>query len=1049
MSGRVTAIDVVESNPNEIYIGTASGGLWKTESGGLEWNPLFDEENVASIGALCIYQAHPDIIWAGTGEGNPRNSITSGYGIYKSIDGGITWELKGLEKTRNIHRVIIDPTNPDIVYVGAIGSPWGPHPERGVYKTTDGGQNWEQVLFTNESSGCADLVMDPANPNKLIAAMWEHQRWPWFFNSGGEGSGLYITWDGGKNWKKMTDKDGLPEGMLGRMGLAIAGSDPNRVYALIESNENALYRSDNGGLNWRKMADENIGNRPFYYYDIFCDPNDPDRLYTLYSGVNKSEDGGATFKSFMGRIHPDHHAWYIHPSNSDYMIDGNDGGLAITTDRGATWRFITNLPLGQFYHVNYDMEFPYNVCGGLQDNGSWIGPSTVLSRGGIQYYHWQILMGGDGFDVVPDSLDSRFGYGMSQGGNVSRYDKLTGMTESIKPLHPEGLDLRFHWNSAIAHDPVDLKTIYFGSQFVHKSSDQGRSWDIISPDLTTNNPEKLKQNESGGLTYDVTGAENHCTILAISPSPANNQVIWVGTDDGNLQLTTDGGKTWTNLIANIKEAPECAWIPVVYASNHDEGEAFVVINNYRQNDFTPYLFHTTNFGKSWKRIADDESVWGYCLSVVQDPVEPDLVFLGTEYGLYFSLDRGQNWNRWTNGYPTVSTMDLKIHPREHDLIIGTFGRSLYILDDIRPLRDLASEGAEVMDKKIHLFPTSKAYRMSTKSQAGVYSAGNGFFSGQTKRTGALIKYSVDEPIKARQRGSTDQEDSEMDARREEMMARMRSMGRGASGFGGRMDASNREFEPVKIDIINMEGKKIQTVESYPKAGVNVANWSMDEQIEQSESQRRMGQQATSQRRRGRGGIQALPGRYKIVASYGGERDSTFIDIDLDPRIPYKMEDLIEKREVYLAFKKKADLLTEASNRLNQAKASLELIEKQIPRGRGEEIREIRSRTSTVSDTLTSIMEELSPPRGENPQRATRGVVGVQSKVQSASRGLTSGYGPVTGTQKVRIELAEATLKDFLAKVNRFFEGTWVEYKEFIQGSNLTPFTDGEFKKLEW
>ena len=461
MSGRVTAIDVVADNPNTIYIGAASGGIWKSETGGLEWEPIFDDQAVANIGSLCIYQANPDIIWAGTGEGNPRNSLNCGYGIYKSIDGGKTWELKGLEKTRNLHRVIIDPTNPNIVYAAAIGSPWGPHPERGVYKTTNGGDSWEQVLYVNDSTGCGDLVMDPNNPNKLIAGMWQHQRWPWYLNSGGKGSGIHITWDGGQTWKKVTDKEGLPKGDLGRIGLALAASDSKRVYALVESKKNAFYYSKDGGLSWRKGAEENIGNRPFYYWDIFVDPNDEDRIYSLYSGVNKSDDGGKHFERFMsGGIHPDHHAWYIHPDNSKFMIDGNDGGLAITTDGGSSWRFVTNLPLGQFYHVNFDTEWPYNVYGGLQDNGSWYGPGYNFSRGGIQYYDWITVMGGDGFDVVPDSSDNRYGYAMSQGGNVGRFDRLTGQTSSVKPLHPDGEELRFHWNAAIAHDPIEKTTIY-------------------------------------------------------------------------------------------------------------------------------------------------------------------------------------------------------------------------------------------------------------------------------------------------------------------------------------------------------------------------------------------------------------------------------------------------------------------------------------------------------------------------------------------------------------------------------------------------------------
>ncbi len=1045
MSGRITAIDVVETNSNVIYVGAASGGIWKTETGGLEWTPIFDDQKVVSIGSLCIYQANPDIVWAGTGEGNPRNSLNSGYGIYKSLDGGKSWECKGLENTRNIHRVIIDPGNSDIVYVGAIGSPWGPHSERGVYKTTDGGESWDRILFENDLTGCADLVMDPNNPNKLIAAMWEHKRWPWFFKSGGKGSGMHITWDGGKTWRKMTEKDGLPKGELGRMGLAIAPSNSKRVYAIIESKENAFYRSDDGGFTWRKTTDENIGDRPFYYYDIFVDPLDPDRIYSLYSRVNKSEDGGMTFDGFLrGGIHPDHHAWYINPRNPDFMIDGNDGGLAITYDRGGSWRFVSNLPLAQYYHINYDLEFPYNVYGGMQDNGSWFGPSTVFSRGGIQYYHWQTLMGGDGFDVVPDSSNSRYGYAMSQGGSLGRYDKLTGNTQSIRPIHPEGLDLRFHWNAAIAHDPFDKTTIYYGSQYLHKSINRGDSWEIISPDLTTNDPEKQKQKQSGGLTFDVTGAENHCTIIAISPSPLKKEVVWVGTDDGNIQLTQDGGQTWTNFSVSIKGVPENAWIPQIHSSDHIEGEAFVVVNNYRQNDFKPYLLHTTNFGKSWKNIVNEDKIFGYTLCIVQDPVVPGLLFLGSENGMYFSIDKGINWNKWTKNYPSVSTMDIKIHPREHDLIIGTFGRSAYIIDDIRPLRKLAEEGPALLDKKIVAFPVPVAYHMSSKSQAGVYGAGNGYFSGKSRSSGAILSYSVNEPIKARKReGGSGMNQDQANPRAAEMRARMGSRG---GRFGNmRGGAPRRDIEPVNINIYDESGKKIRVLTDYPSAGINRTSWSLNE-VEEPKSGAQTQRQGGS---RGRGSTMVLPGIYKAIFSYGGETDSVMIEVDIDPRLDYKMSDLIARKEFAKGFKEKSELLTTGSEALKAAKASLDIINQQIPKGRSDEIRELREKTKAVGDTLSSIMNELSPPRDENAQGIVRGKPGIQSIVSSALRSVSSGFGPITGNQKTQVALAEEKLKKSLERINKFFGETWPEYKSFIDTSALSPFTDKPFKSLKW
>lgn len=556
------------------------------------------------------------MIWVGTGEGNPRNSLNGGYGIYKSLDGGRSWKSMGLENTRHIHRVVIDPTNPNTVYAAAIGSPWGNHPERGVYKTTDGGNTWNLILHTNTSSGAADLIMDPTNPNKLIAAMWEHKRDPWFFNSGGQGSGLYITHDGGNNWKKITDKEGLPEGELGRIGIAIAPSKPAIIYALIEAKKNALYKSEDGGFSWKMINDKGeIGDRPFYYSEIYVDPQNENRLYSIFTYVNVSQDGGKSFEMLMpaygvsNGVHPDHHAWWIHPENGNFMIDGNDGGMNITYDGGKTWRFIGNLPVAQYYHINTDNEYPYNVYGGMQDNGSWRGPAYVWKAQGIRNSYWQEISFGDGFDVVPDKDDSRYGYTMSQQGNVQRYDHVTGNNYGVKPTHPDPkVYLRYNWNSAIGQDPFNNSTVYFGSQFVHKSTDKGLTWKIISPDLTTNDPEKQKQSESGGLTMDATGAENHCTILVIEPSPIEEGMLWVGTDDGQVQITKDGGVTWSNVTSAIKGMPKGAWIPQIKASNKNKGEALLLVNDYRRFNYTPYAYRTKDYGKTWQRIVSEKDV---------------------------------------------------------------------------------------------------------------------------------------------------------------------------------------------------------------------------------------------------------------------------------------------------------------------------------------------------------------------------------------------------------------------------------------------------------
>ncbi len=469
MSGRVTAIDAVWNNPNIIYLGTASGGVWKTENGGASWDPVFDGQRILNMGAIAITQSNPNIVWAGTGEGNPRNSVSLGEGIYKSIDGGRTWKSMGLEKTRNIHRILIDPTNPDVVYVGAIGNPFSPHPERGVYKTTDGGQTWKQILYTNETSGVGDMIMDPSNPNKIFVNMYQHLRTPWSLQGGGPGSGFYMTLDGGKNWTKLGKENGLPDGNYGRIGIAIGRNDPKRVYAMVEATKNGLYKSNDGGYTWQLVNSEPavVTNRAFYFQDIAVDPTNENRLYNINQEISVSEDAGKTFVSVIpySGVHPDHHAWWIHPTNGNFIIDGNDGGIAITRDRGKTWQFDEKLPLGQFYHINVDNRIPYNVMGGLQDNGSWHGPAYIWAGMGIRNALWQSVGGGDGFDVMPDQEDPNWVYSMSQGGSVGRYNIATGERWSIRPPSTaSGVRQRFNWNAAIAQDPFDKKTIYYGSQ---------------------------------------------------------------------------------------------------------------------------------------------------------------------------------------------------------------------------------------------------------------------------------------------------------------------------------------------------------------------------------------------------------------------------------------------------------------------------------------------------------------------------------------------------------------------------------------------------------
>ncbi len=1017
MSGRVTAIDVVVDQPDVIYAGTASGGLWKSESGGVEWEPVFENEAVASIGAVAIQQNNPDVIWAGTGEGNPRNSVTGGYGIYKSLDGGKNWKLMGLEKTRNIHRIIVDRNEPNTVFVGAIGSSWGEHPERGVFKTTDGGETWEKVLFIDEKTGCADLVVDPSNPNKLIAAMWEHRRKPWTFTSGGPGSGLYVTLDGGKTWEERTDEDGLPKGDLGRIGLAIAPSDPNIVYALVESKKNALYKSEDGGVNWTKVNDKRgIGNRPFYYSDIFVDPSNENRIYSVFTYVNVSEDGGRSFEQLMPAynttkgVHPDHHAWWIHPHDPDFMIDGNDGGLNITRDRGKTWRFVENLPVAQFYHINVDMEYPYNVYGGMQDNGSWAGPAYVLKDQGIRNAYWQELMFGDGFDVIPDPKDSRYGYAMSQQGFIGRYDLKTGNARMIRPTHPDpDVQLRFNWNSALAMDPFDQTTIYFGSQFVHKSDDQGFTWDIISPDLTTNDPEKLKQYESGGLTLDDSGAENYCTILAIEPSSLEKDLIWVGTDDGRVHLTKDGGTTWEDVSPHDFGMPEGGWVPQIRASKFKKGEAYVIVNNYRNFDFKPYLYRTKDFGQSWESLVGEKDIPGYTLCLVQDLEEPNLLFLGTEYGLYFSIDEGKKWTKWTHGFPTVSTMDLAIHPREHDLVIGTFGRAAYVLDDIRPLRALANRGTEMLEEQLVLFDPPAAFINQYQQPSGTRFGANAIFNGENRQGGANISFLINKP---EQKGKKKEDQSEAIS-----------------------------LDSIKLQVFNAEGVLIRTLtrKTPEKNGLHKIQWYLNEK-----GVARPSRNNRSRRGGEPGGVTVLPGKYMLKITFGDQVDSTFIDVAYDPRVV--MDHAVLKAK-YDMLKELEGVTEVAANAANELKSALKILNDYKERIESEQDKEayedLLKKHKALKDTINVFLDEMFGKEIKKQGFARQETPSTLSYLYTASRYVRSLEQKPGPTQDILIKNAKDKLSVLLEKINGFYAKEWPEYQKEVEALKLSPFKSFE------
>ncbi len=1006
MSGRVTTIEAVESNPNIIYAGTASGGLWKSEGGGIAWEPIFDNQSVLSIGDIAIYQKNPNVIYVGTGEGNPRNSQSAGNGLYKTIDGGKTWQHLGLEATRNIHKVIVHPENPDVVYVGAQGSAWQDTSDRGVYKSTDGGQTFEKILYVNERTGIADMIIDPSNPDKLIAAMWEFRRWPWYFKSGGAGSGLHITYDGGKTWQKRTSDDGLPKGELGRIGLGIAYNNPQVMYAYVESKDNAFYRSDDGGFTWKQTATDDIGGRPFYYADVAVDPENENRVYIVESSIHLSEDGGKNFEVLLGfdKVHVNHHAWWIHPNDGSLMMDGNDGGMTITRDRGKSWRFVENLPLAQFYHINYDMEHPYHVMGGMQDNGSWRGPAYTWRAGGIRNAYWEEVAFGDGFDVVPDSSDSRYLYAMWQGGNLQRVDLETGNNAYIKPKHPDGTFLRFNWDAAIAHDPFDDQTIYYGSQFLHKSTNRGETWEIISPDLTTDDPEKQKQLESGGLTYDATQAENFTTIVSITPSPHEAGVLWVGTDDGNIQVTRDGGQSWENVADQLKDVPAGSWVHQIHVSPHNAEEVFVVLDDHRRNNWNPYLYHSSNGGKSWDNLVQPEdSINSFALSFVQDIEEPNLMFLGTETGLHVSLNGGDSWNKWGEGYPSVSTMDLKIHPREHDLVIGTFGRAAFVLDDIRPLRELAKEPT-IMDEPLHVFNAPDAYLASYKEAAGTRFQGDAIYDGENRPEGALLTFSIQDIIQ--------EADDSVEVKKDTLL----------------------------VEVLD-QGAVIRTLKAEAQAGLNRFNWDLSRKGQRGPDTEKPKKKDAPEP----AGFPVLPGTYTVRLTYGDYQDSTEVDVHLDPRIELSEEDVIARNTMAEQYEEFVSLATQAVDQLDEASNTIELLMGQLSDREDGAAQELKDQAKALKDSIKTHKELIA-------QKDVQGILRdphiVSGKLGAAASYLSSFWHSANETQRTALEQAKESLDEPLESINQFFATDWMQFRQAVENANISFFEDYEVVSID-
>jgi photosystem II stability/assembly factor-like uncharacterized protein len=777
MGGRITAIDAVPQSPLTIYVGAAGGGVWRSTDGGVAWKPVFDD-NVQSIGAIAIDPKTPKTVWVGTGESWTRNSTSMGDGLYKSADGGDSWQRVGLENSERIARIQVSPADGNTVWACATGHLWDSHPDRGVYKTADGGKTWKKVLFVDADTGCSDLAVDPQDPSILYAGMWQFRRTPWSFRSGGKGSGLYKSTDGGETWRPL--KTGLPAGDKGRIAVAVAPSRPSVVYALVESEKTALFRSDDVGESWREVNSSfNVQARPFYFARLTIDPSDFNTVYKPGLMLTVSTDGGKSFTSALGvgfgGPHSDHHAVWVNPLNPSEVLLGTDGGVYMSYNKGLQWRFLKALPVSQLYHVGFDLRRPYRICGGLQDNGSWCGPSAGPG-GSIANRDWVNVGGGDGFHAFPDPTDADLVYSEFQGGEVSRRRLSTGEEKSIKPLPGAGdPPYRFNWNTPMHASPTEPGTIYIGAQFLFRSRDKGDSWERISPDLTTNDPSKQQQQKSGGLTVDNSTAENYTTLFTISESPKNGKVIWVGTDDGNLQVTRDGGGHWTNVAAKVTGVPAGTWVSGVEAGRFDEGTAFATFDHHQTGDMKTYVYRTADFGATWKPLATG-ALAGYAHVIRQDPVNPDLLFLGTEQGLFISVDGGARWARFTGKLPKVAVRDIAIHPREADLILATHGRGVYIVDDITPLRKLTGEA---LDAEVAMLP-SRTAAMTIPADFQEFPGSDEFYASNPEESATITYYLKKRHI----------------------------------------------FGDLKVEVYDPQGKLVSTLPAGKRRGINRVSWPM-------------------------------------------------------------------------------------------------------------------------------------------------------------------------------------------------------------------------------
>ena len=991
MGGRVADIEGVAGDPNIVYVATASGGLWKTTNGGTTWKPIFERQGTISIGDIALAPGNPNVIWVGTGESNVRNSVSFGDGIYKSTDGGTTWHHMGLKESERISAIVVNPNNTEIVYVGALGHAFGPNDERGVFMTTDGGKTWSKTLFIDNQHGVSDLEIDPTNPNILYAGMWSFDRKPWTHRSGSEKGGLYKSIDGGRTWKKLTN--GLPK-LIGRIGVRVAPSNTNVVYAMTESKEGTLYRSDDAGETFKMVSkNEQIVSRGFYYATVRVHPNDENHVYGVASTLFVSVDGGKTFRSITGRTHIDYHAFWQDPKNPKRIWNGQDGGVAVSYDGGETWEAVYNMPLGQFYQIHADNRLPfYNVMGGLQDNGSWTGPSRTREPAGIMNDDWRMVSFGDGFFMInnPDQPDEYLSE--SQGGNILLTDFRNREQQAVNPWGrgsgggpAESQKYRFNWNSPIVFSPHDKLTVYFAGNVVFKSPDFGRTWEQISQDLTTNDPAKLKD-AGGPVAVENTGAEYHSTIISIGESPAAKGQIWVGTDDGNLQLTTDGGKNWRNLTRNVSGLGANSPVSHVEPSRTSANVAYVAFDRHMLDDFRPYIFKTTDGGKTWANISGNLPAKAYVQIVREDPKNTNLLYAGTEIGLFASYNGGQQWIPLNlKNLPNVSVHDIIVHARENDLILATHGRSIYIFDDATPIQQL---NQQIIDKDLHLFPVRPGLRFASRFTR--YGIGDKQFTGPNPPAGALITYYLKE--------------------------------------------KPDEKTAFKVEILDGAGKLVQTIDKPAKEkGLNRITWNL--RLGGPEVRRLVSEDVNPFAGPPRG-PQVLPGVYTVKITLGTKTLEERVEVKLDPTVNVSQADLktaqdmqIKLRDMQSTTNLALRFLDSLKDQLKNSQTIVKGLTKDPDKDLTKALEDYIKTVDSLQDKLTSRQEGL----GFSGRSQVNDDIGDLFFALDGNNGVTPG-------QRQYFQEFEPVYRTRMDEVNKFIRDTLPQWNEKLRTWNAPTLT---------